>query len=783
MKKKKRSRIERMNIRKEEQSIQNALEGLDLPLNETDCQAPMPFDDFLRILSDNPSRVIRNVFQTFHDMVMTYVNRGEDEYPDDPESINFIPWDCTDLFVSGADNPFFADRLFANRLINRVEAMRAGAQQNKIYIFEGPHGCGKSTFLNNLLRKFEAYANTEEGTRYETVWRLDRKVLGLPPAGAVLPPFAKTVPLERNDRKAPDNGCDDETKTEAGFTEEYIDIPCPSHDNPILVIPREHRRKFFDDLFQNDQFKWRLFTEKEYDWVFTVKPCTICSTLYRALLARLRSPLRVFKLIYARPYHINRRQGEGISVYNPGDKSMRKEVLTNEMLQQRINAILLDSNLVQYIFSQFAKTNNGIFALMDIKSHNVERLIRLHNMISEGVHKVGHIEENVNSLFLAVMNPEDTKNIQDIPSFTDRVEYLQIPYVLDVTTEVEIYHTIFGRHIEENFLPRVLDNFARVILSSRMNTTSKAMEEWISDPLKYERYCDQNLLLLKMQIFTGHIPLWLSGDDRKKFTADIRRKLIAEGEKEGQKGFSGRDSITIFNEFYARYYKDEKLINMSTLTDYFTRARKDLSKEIPDGFIDCLTRMYDFNILQEVQESLYDYNEDQIARDIQNYIFAVNFEPETTERSTYTGERIEITEKYFEGMERKLLSPGADAEQRLAFRRETQSEYTQRTLTQEVIVEEKPLTRTKLYKDLHGRYVYNLKEKVLDPFLENENFRRAIKDFRTDDFKTYDKRIREDVTFLITNLAEKYYYTEQGALEVCIYVIDNDLAQDFAKEA
>ncbi len=51
-------------------------------------------------------------------------------------------------------------------------------------------------------------------------------------------------------------------------------------------------------------------------------------------------------------------------------------------------------------------------------------------------------------------------------------------------------------------------------------------------------------------------------------------------------------------------------------------------------------------------------------------------------------------------------------------------------------MEEKPLTRTKLYKDLHGRYVYNLKEKVLDPFLENENFRRAIKDFRADDFKT-----------------------------------------------
>ena len=82
---------------------------------------------------------------------------------------------------------------------------------------------------------------------------------------------------------------------------------------------------------------------------------------------------------------------------------------------------------------------------------------------------------------------------------------------------------------------------------------------------------------------------------------------------------------------------------------------------------------------------------------------------------------------------------------------------------------------------MHDRYVYNLKEKVLDPFLENENFRRAIKDYNKEDFKTYDRRIRDDVTYLIGNLGKKYRYTEQGAKEVCMYVIDNDLAKKFSK--
>jgi len=96
------------------------------------------------------------------------------------------------------------------------------------------------------------------------------------------------------------------------------------------------------------------------------------------------------------------------------------------------------------------------------------------------------------------------------------------------------------------------------------------------------------------------------------------------------------------------------------------------------------------------------------------------------------------------------------------------------------MVEGLPITETRIFQSMHGRYVYNLKEKVLDPFLENANFRRAIKDYNDEDFKTYDKRIRDDVSYLLNNLCEKYRYTDQGAKEVCMYVIDNDLAKKFA---
>ena len=759
-------------------NIKNAIKNINHSMTTGARRSTISFEEFLEVLTQKPTVVIRNAFQVFHDMIKTYVGEPHNEYPDDPESIGFVHYDCSRLFIEGSDTPFFADRLFANRLINLVEALKRGAQQNKIYIFEGPHGCGKSTFLNNLLKKFEEYTNTEEGLRFETVWRLDRKILGDPVESGPIQFFEKLLQTQENTSKDPNHVSRSIPALDSG--ENTIEVPCPSHDNPILIIPKDHRRAFFDDLFKNDEIKWNLFTEKEYEWVFRDNSCTICSSLFQALLNKLKNPLKVFKMLYARPYTFNRRIGEGISVFNPGDKPLKQDIYKNDILQSRINHLLKDSNQVKYYFSRYAKTNNGIYALMDIKTYNKDRLIELHNIISEGIHKVGDIEENVNSLFLALMNPEDKLKLKDFQSFSDRIESITIPYVLDLNTEVEIYRNIFGKHIDNNFLPRVLYNFARVIISSRLNVKSEALLEWIGDPNKYSQYCDENLQLLKMEIYTGYIPQWLSEEDQKKFTAKRRRKIIAESEFEGSHGFSGRDSIKIFNEFYSTYAREDKLINMSTLNKFFTRYRKELSESIPKGFLDSLLGMYNYTILQEVKESLYLYNDEQISRDIQNYLFSINFEIGSDEICSFTGEKIRITEEFFETIESYLLGSKADKNKRVAFRKDTQNEYASKTLTQEIMLEGKLITDTVLYESLHDRYVYHLKEKVLDPFLENENFRRAIKDYNKEAFKTYDKRIRGEVEYLINNLCKKCRYTEQGAKEVCMYVIDNDLAKKFS---
>jgi hypothetical protein len=92
-----------------------------------------------------------------------------------------------------------------------------------------------------------------------------------------------------------------------------------------------------------------------------------------------------------------------------------------------------------------------------------------------------------------------------------------------------------------------------------------------------------------------------------------------------------------------------------------------------------------------------------------------------------------------------------------------------------MIVENKKIHETKLYAMLYDKYVYNIKEKALDPLITNNNFRTAIKDYGGVEFNTYDNKIKHDVTYLINNLQKKFKYTEKGAKDISIYVIDKDL--------
>jgi predicted Ser/Thr protein kinase len=764
------------------EKIDKVLDDFDKDVREEIKHSTVTFSDYLQLLSEEPELLLRDIFQVFHDMVHYYVPGGVNEYPDDPESINYVQYDFTRLFVKGSDNPFFADRLFGNRFMNLVNSFRQGSQHNKLYFFEGPPGSGKSTFLKNLLYRFERYMKTDDGTMFETVWKIERSrfmfnsdyLLQLRSPGDDTGGNKLLNTLQQAIGSQGDKALSNYSISDLLSSNTTLVVPCPSHDHPILQIPKKNRKKVLDSIIQDGEFKKRLFTDKKYKWVFKDEPCTICSSIYEALMEKFDSPLDVLQVIFPRRVRFNRRLGEGISVYNPGD-TVQKSPIKNKLLQDELDKLFAESNRVKYVHSRLAKTNNGIFVAMDIKQHNKDRVLNLHGIISDGIHKVEDIEENINSIFIGLINPQDKDFIEETESLKDRIQYTKIPYILDYTTEVEIYKNNFGQELEHYFLPLALENFARIIISSRLNQESAGLSEWISTPSEYTKQCDEKLLLLKMEIYTGHIPGWISESDQRAFNSRLRKAIIDEGANEGFTGFSGRESINVFHDFLSKYRKSDKMINMEMVYDFFTRDEKRFGDKVTKEFLDSLMRSYDYRVLQQVKESLYSYNKSQISRNIQNYIFAVNFELDTTEKNHFTGQVVDINEDFFRSIEDFFIGPHCTVSDRQEFRKDVLHKYITKTATRELQIEKKKLTQTDLYKELHEKYMRNLKENSLDPLIENENFRNAVKEYKRKEFESHDKKIKKDVTSLISNLIKKYGYTEAGAKDICIYVIDKQI--------
>lgn len=733
---------------------QDALAFLQEQLTKKEKRTMLNFKEYLNLAEEDPCHIFRNIFQVFYDMVNEYVSVEDDEYADDPESIGFVKYDCSKLFIEGADNPFFADTPFANRFVRQIENLRQGFQQNRVYVYEGPSGCGKSTFLNNLLRSFEMYTRTPEGQTFEIVWEIDESVFD----------------------------------SEAGQDTKPLFIPCPSHDYPILIIPKSYRAQFLSNLLSKaPEIKERIFRDREYAWIFYGEACTICKSIFASIFERLGSIDKVLDMLKVRTYRFDRRIGEGISVFSPGDKPfggiVKKQYdsgyfFTDKKIQERLDKIF-GINVVRYIFSSLAKTNNGIYVLMDVKSYNIGRLLDLHNVISEGVHKVGNIEENIHSLFFALMNPEDKSVIEDekMESFRGRIQYNHISYVLEPMAEANIYRNIFGKSIDERFLPRILENFARVVISSRMNTECLPQQDWVQDMKKYKLYCDRDGLLLRMELYRNNIPVWLSEEDRKNFTAPIRRAIIAEGQNEGNKGFSGRDSIALFGDFFSRYGDRQALINMNNLVEFFKRdiSKKSRDEHIPKNFLASLVDSYDYMVLNEVKEALYFYNKEQVSRDILNYFCVINYDVGDTVQCTHTGKEIEVTIDFLKLMVSRITGKDAKEEEALLFARETQKKYITIIAGKDI-----EIIQTDLYKDFLNACMRNLKDKVLQPFIKNKNFREAIKAFGTEKFDVFDTRLKEHVSHMITSLTQTFNYSQQGAKEICIYVLDNNLVNKFS---
>ena len=114
---------------------------------------------------------------------------------------------------------------------------------------------------------------------------------------------------------------------------------------------------------------------------------------------------------------------------------------------------------------------------------------------------------------------------------------------------------------------------------------------------------------------------------------------------------------------------------MNDIKNFFTKQSQ-YAERIPKGFIDSIIRLYNYNVMQQIKECLFHHNEERISKDIQNYLFATNYDLGEKLICPYTNEMIELTDNFFLFIEQNLFDKKVSEEKRKQFRTETALRFT-----------------------------------------------------------------------------------------------------------
>jgi predicted Ser/Thr protein kinase len=622
--------------------------------------------------------------------------------------------------------------------------MAAGTQENRIYLFEGPHGSGKSKFLSILIKKLEEYSRMPEGTRYETVWRF----------------------------KMPENHKNDVHE---------FNVVCPNHDNPILMIPKKERREFLSDIIESPYLKMMLFNNKEYEWVFKKESCSVCSAIFDALYRKYGNIKQVLSHLWAQKYVFDKKIGKGITVYNPADTVVKMQEKTNSEIQKLLNIYFQDAESVFYLFSEYAYINDGMYCLMDLKLNNEVRLRNLHSIVTDKIHKVSRIEESIESLFIGVLNPEDEKAFQSMESFKDRIISLNTPYILNYEKELKLYHVKFGQNLTEDFLPGIVTSLAKIIVSSRLKiATLQSLYNFMKDKKsEYKDFLDANMLTLRTELYSDRFPNWIKPEHKNKVKPNFFKQLFDESRthKEGFFGISGRKSLNIMNDLVnistRQKEKYRRYIDMDVLIE---RLKEE--KEINVNVLNAFRNIYDFNVTQTVKTGIFQYREKMIENDIKNYLFGISQAVGFKGKNPFTQEVIKVTDEWINDLEKKI-SGLSDKKELLEFRNQNLNLFSAVTLTHDIHLKKKKLEETKQFVDLQSNYVNLLRKDVFQHIGSPDKIKRAIETFGTEEFKIYDERIQIAVTKLLENLQKDKEYQRDGAIQISLYVINHELYKKY----
>jgi len=557
--------------------------------------------EYLDIVLANPG-VVRNAYQRVYDAILSFGFEKYRLFKKDVVRYHFF----SDPIDTGADAIFGLD--FA--LMQLVDVFRSAAEgygtDKRILLLHGPVGSSKSTIARLIKKGLEWYSRSDAGALYSYSWQLDEHC----------GPGAKSH-----------------------------EFPCPMHEEPLLLVPKEAREDLFTRL--NDRY---APTNRGGKLKIAGDLCPFCRRVYAELMKHYAGDWRrAMDHVKVRRIILSEKDRVGIGTFQPKDeKNQDSTELTGDINYRKIAMFGSDSDPRAFNFDgELNIANRGVCEFIEVLKLDVAFLYDLLGASQEHLIKPKKFAQtHIDEVILGHTNEPEYKRLQSnemMEAFRDRTIKIDIPYNIRLDDEIKIYQKDFGTDRIKNIhiAPHTLEVAAMWAVLTRLEEPKKAGLS----------------LLQKMKLYNGRaIP---------GFTEDSIKELKEEATHEGMDGISPRyiqDKIS--NALVSRQAVDEKCINPfmvlneleSGMSHHSLISDEDVKKQFRE-LLAVVKEEYEDIIKAEVQRAI-SADEDAIKRLCTNYIENVRaYTQRERVKNRYTGKDDEPDERLMRAIEEKIDIP------------------------------------------------------------------------------------------------------------------------------
>ncbi len=372
---------------------------------------------YLDLVRDDP-RLARNAWQRLHDMILGFGVETAAPGSDRPTRYRFFD----DPLEGGREAIFGLEGPLAALVAHLRAASHSLGAERRVLLLHGPVGSSKSTIARLLKRGLEWVSRRPEGALYTYRWHIDGQV-----------------------------------------------VPCPMHEDPLHVLPREALGAVYADL--NARF------DGDYRLAPTGSLCPVCRFHYGELMrasggdfAAVERCIEVHRMVFSEQDRV------GIGTFQPKDeKNQDSTELTGDINYRLIAELGSDSDPRAFNFDgEFHVANRGMLEFIEILKLDVAFLYDLLGATQEhAVKPKKFAQTDIDEVILGHTNSPEYRRLQNnelMEAFRDRTTRIDIPYNTRLSDEVRIYRKAFGEGVcaGRHLAPHALEAAARWAVLTRL---------------------------------------------------------------------------------------------------------------------------------------------------------------------------------------------------------------------------------------------------------------------------------------------------------------------------